>query len=558
MRETPNHQSVDVETGAWALVEELRTGRIGRRQFFERGAALGLGGGFLGSVLAACGGSSVVTSSGSGTTKGAAVATASAVPTGVESVVGKFDPQVWAGFTSNIATNHMYQGLVRLNFANNAIEPCLATSWEQPDPKTWIFHLREGVTFHNGSPFTADDVVFSTLRAKQVSWGVYGLSNFESIKALDPKTVQVKLTNPDWRFKWFYYWPPGAVLSKAYFDKVGATEAAAKPVGTNAFQFVSSNATQTVLKKYPDYWEKGLPMIEGFTLDTLAGTTIVTGLKTGQVGLSPDVDFDLLKTVKGFSNVGLDARVGPHIVLSAFNTLMKPFNDVLVRRAVAEALDNAAALSAYPTQFYLPSKGALIHPSFDYNAYAETNSVYTSDLAKAKQMLSASSAPNGFTASWIVTATRAQEVSAVLGAQQQLSKIGITINIKQMQDADVAAALYKRPRPFEMITYNWLHNMPNTLDPLSALYTTANVGGTNWSGYSNPEFDHLVTSAINQTNEADAANQLKQLQVIATRDVPCLPHGWDGVRRAFAKDLSTPPQSILAEWDDWYRTTRHV
>lgn len=561
MRKTPDQQNADVETGAWELVEELRSGRLGRRQFFERGAALGLGGGFLGAALAACGGGGGGGSaaSASGTTSGGgSAAKGGPIPSGVESVVGKFDPQVWAGFTSNIATNHMFQGLVRLNFATNAVEPCLATSWEQPNPKTWIFHLREGVTFHNGSPLTADDVVFSTMRAKQVSWGVYGLSNFESIKALDSKTVQVKLTNPDWRFKWFYYWPPGAILSKAYFDKVGSSQATAKPVGTNAFQFVSSNATQTVLKKYPDYWEKGLPMIEGFTLDTLAGTTIVTGLKTGQVGLSTDVDFDLLKTVQSFSNVGVEARVGPHIVLSAFNTTMKPFNDVLVRRAVAEALDNAAALSAYPTSFYLPSKGALIHPSFAYNAYAETNSVYTSDLSKAKQMLAASSAPNGFTSSWIVTATRAQEVSAVLGAQQQLAKIGITINIKQMQDADVAAALYKRPRPFEMITYNWLHNMPNTLDPLSALYTSANVGGTNWSGYSNPQFDKLVTSAINQADEADAASQLKQLQVIATRDVPCLPHGWDGVRRAFAKDLQTPPQSILAEWDDWFRTTRQV
>ncbi|MGH2884090.1 MAG: ABC transporter substrate-binding protein, partial [Solirubrobacteraceae bacterium] len=273
MREIPDQQNVDVETGAWSLVEELRSGRLGRRQFFERGAALGLGGGFLGSVLAACGGSSAV--SGSGTTKGGTAAKGGAVPTGVESVVGKFDPQVWSGFTSNVATNHIYQGLVRLNFASNAIEPCLATSWEQPNAKTWIFHLREGVTFHDGSPMTADDVVFSTLRAKQVSWGVYGLSNLESVKALDPKTVQVKLTNPDWRFKWFYYWPPGAVVSKAYFAKVGSAQATAKPIGTNAFEFVSSNATQTVLKKYADYWEKGLPMIDGFTLDTLAGTTIV-------------------------------------------------------------------------------------------------------------------------------------------------------------------------------------------------------------------------------------------------------------------------------------------
>ncbi|MBV9335895.1 MAG: ABC transporter substrate-binding protein, partial [Solirubrobacterales bacterium] len=410
-------RNLDPEARAWSLVDELRSGRLGRRQFFERGLAMGLGTGFLGSALAACGGSSS-----SGPTTGSTVNAkggSGSTQTGVENVVGKFDPHVWNGFTSNIATNHIYQGLVRLNFASNAIEPALATSWEQPDPKTWIYHLREGVTFHNGSPLTADDVVYSTLRSKKVGWGVYGLSNFESIKALDSKTVQVKLTAPDWRFKWWFYWPPGAIVSKAYFEKVGDAGATARPVGTNAFQFVSSNSSQTALKKFPDYWEKGLPMIEGFTLVTLAGTTIVTGLKTGQIGLSPDVDFDLLKTVQNFNNVGVEARVGPHIVTSFFNTTVKPFNDVMVRRAVAEALDNAAALSAYPTTFYLPSKGALIHPSFAYSAYNEANSVYTSDLNKARQMLGASSSPHGFSTTWLVTATRPQEVSAVIGAQQQ-------------------------------------------------------------------------------------------------------------------------------------------
>lgn len=545
----------DVQSEARDLVAQLRNGRIGRRQFLQRGMALGLGTGFLGSALAA---SSSLASTGEGTAAVVASARKGVVATGVENSIGKFDPAVWNGFTSNIATNHIFQGLVRLNFATNALEPTLATSWEQPNATTWIYHLRKGVTFHNGDPFTAADVVYSTLRSQKVGWGTYGLTNFDTIKALDSHTVQVKLKKPDWRFKWWFYWPPGAIVSKAYFEKVGESEATAKPVGTNAFQVESSNSSQVVLKAFPDYWEPGLPMIDGFTLILLEGTTIVTGLKTGQIGLSPDIDFELIKTVLELSNVEFEARVGPHIVLSFFNTLLKPFDDVKVRRAVAEALNNPQALSAYPTKYYLPSNGALIHPSFAYSAYNETNKVYTSNLSKAKQMLEASSAPHGFTASWLVTATRAQEVAPVLGAQAQLAKIGITINIKQMQDADVSAALYARPRTFEMGTYNWLHNMPNTLDPLSALYTTVNLAAGNWAGYSNPTFDGLVNKAIDVADEADAASELKQIQEIAVQDVPYLPHGWDGIRRGFSHNLSTPAQSILGEWDDWFRLTREI
>jgi ABC-type transport system substrate-binding protein len=146
----------------------------------------------------------------------------------------------------------------------------------------------------------------------------------------------------------------------------------------------------------------------------------------------------------------------------------------------------------------------------------------------------------------------------VLGAQERLAKIGITVNINQLPDPDVAAATYKRPRPFEMITYNWLHNQPNALDPLAALLTTANLDVSNFPGYSNPQFDKLVADAIVATDTAQIASDLRQLQLIHIQDVPLLVHGWDGVRRVQSTHIQAPPQTPIAEWDDWFRTTRFV
>jgi peptide/nickel transport system substrate-binding protein len=526
------------------LVGLLQAGQMSRREFVSSGIALGLSLGSVSAILAACGTSSSTPTSGGTLT------------TGVVGAVGKFDPQGWAGFTSNLATNHIFQSLVRLNFETSELEPCLATSWETPDPLTYIYHLRKGVKFHNGDPFTADDVVFSTNRSKKVSWGSYALSNLDSVTALDPYTVQVKLSKPDWRFKWFYYWPPGSILSKKYVESVGEDTAAQKPVGTNAFKLTSSTSSQVVLEKFADYWEKGLPKVDKVVLRVLDGSTILSGLKTGEIQLSPDVGFDQMTLASSFSNVDIKSRVGPHIVMTYLNTTKAPFNDVKVRQAIAEALDNTAALSAYPAKFYLPSKGAWIHPSFEFSAYAETNLVYTSNLDKAKAILAQSATPNGFSTTWTVAATRPQELSAVLGAQERLGKIGIKVEIKQLPDPDVAGATYTRPRPFDMITYNWLHNQPHALDPMAALLTTDALAVSNFPGYSNPAYDAAVAKAIVATDKTEIATHLRTLQMIQVRDVPLLVHGWDGIRRVAQKKLETPVQTLVAEYDDWFRSAR--
>jgi peptide/nickel transport system substrate-binding protein len=532
-----------------ALTDELLHGRIGRRQFLQRGAMLGLGSGALSALLAACGGASSSAGSGGGKPSGPVTA-------GVANNVGKFDPHVWSGFTSNIVTNHVYQGLVRLNFETNALEPALATRWEQPSPTTWRFHLRTGVTFHDGSPFTADDVIYSTQRSRKVSWGGYGWASFDSIKALDPHTVEVKLKYPDWRFQWAYYWPPGAIVSKKYFEKVGQAQATLKPSGTNAFKVTSSSTNQVVMSKFADYWESGLPYLDQVMINVLDASTIVQSLKVGDVNLSTDVPLNQVKLVAGFGDTAVKSRVGPHIVMSYPNITRPPFNDVKVRRAVMEALNNPAALSAFPSQYYEPSKGALIHSSFKFSAFEQANAVYTANLQKAKQMLQASSHPNGFTIDWMVVATRSQELSAVLGAQQQLKGIGVNVNVHQMTDGDVSSALYTRPRPFDIITYNWLHNQPNTLDPLAAILGSANEASTNFMGYHNPAADKLIEACSRAADENAIGDKLKQLQMMCVNDAAIFPHGWDGVTRSGSNKLNTPNQSILGEWDDWYRTSK--
>jgi peptide/nickel transport system substrate-binding protein len=512
----------------------------GRREFLARSGlvlgAAGLGGSLLPRHV---------------TASGAAPASGGELTVGLVSAVGRFDPHGWSGFTSNVVTNHVYQGLVRLNFDTSEIEPCLAESWERVDPQTYRYTLRDGVTFHNGAPLTVDDVIFSTERSKEVSWGVYALANFESISALDDRTVEVKLTAPDWRFDWFYYWPPGAILSQAYFDEVGEEEATATPVGTNAFRFVSSSSSNVELARFDDYWEDGLPYLDALHLDVLDGTTVVAGLQTGEIALSPQVAYDQIEPLQS-AGAQVRSRVGPHIMTTYFDLSKEPFGDKNVRKAIAEAVDNAGALSAFPVEYIEPSAGALIHSSFPDSFFDETNAVYTSDLDKAREYLAASSVPDGFSATWTVAADRPQELAIVLGAQERLAEIGIDIEIQRLPDPDVAAMTFTNPREFEIITYNWLHNMPNTLDPLAALVTSK---GPNFPGYENPDVEQLVDEIIVSTDEAERSEKLHQVLLTVLDDVPLLGHGWDGIIRVESSDITTPEQTIIGEWDDWFRVT---
>lgn len=526
-----------------------------RRQLLIGAGAVGLGG-----ILVACGSDDDSTSSpsqsGTGSEPGESDSTngstGGTLTVGLVSAVGKFDPHGWGGFTSNVVTNHVYQGLVRLNTETSEIEPCLAESWERVDPQTYRYTLREGATFHNGSPVTVDDVIFSTERSQQVSWGAYALTNFKSISAIDDRTVEVLLSNPDWRFDWFYYWPPGAILSKEYFDSVGEEEATATPIGTNAFEFVSSSSSEVKLKKFANYWEDGLPYLDELDFRVLDGTTVVAGLQTGEIDLSPQLPYDQIETVAS-SGARIRSRVGPHIMTSYFNLAVAPLDDKNVRKAIAEAMDNAGALSAFPTEFIEPSNGAIIHPSFEGSAFEETNAIYTSDLDKAREFLSASSVPDGFSVRWTVAADRPQELAIVLGAQERLRELGIDVEIQQLPDPDVAAMTYSDPKDFEIITYNWLHNMPNTLDPIAALVTSK---GTNFPGYVNEEVETLVDEIIVSTDETERNDKLREVLLIIADDVPMLGHGWDGVIRAESADISTPEQTIIGQWDDWFRLTR--
>src|SRR5262249_18615973 len=137
----------------------------------------------------------------------------------------------------------------------------------------------------------------------------------------------------------------------------------------------------------------------------------------------------------------------------------------------------------------------------------------------------------------------------------RLKQIGINVELKKLTDADTAAATYTRPRPFDMITYNWAINEPTPLDVLVALGYSKNVGVTNFSGYQNPEYDHLVDQGITSPSASARNAAIRRLQIIATRDAFELFHGWDATPTwSYRNDkLKAPKMDIEPDWDPVYK-----
>jgi peptide/nickel transport system substrate-binding protein len=194
------------------------------------------------------------------------------------------DPALVTAASSFQIMAPVYQQLVAFDEAGQA-QPELAESWENPDDTTFAFHLRDGVTFHNGAPLTAADVKFTFDRMIDPATKSVWVSQFDpvaSIEATDDRTVTFKLKQP--------FGPFLATLADSYSVIVpqNAGDLTATMIGTGPFALAEwTRDVQTVLQANPNYWEAGLPMVGDLTYRILPDEAArLAAIRTGEIGLT--------------------------------------------------------------------------------------------------------------------------------------------------------------------------------------------------------------------------------------------------------------------------------
>jgi peptide/nickel transport system substrate-binding protein len=425
----------------------------------------------------------------------------------------QFDPHVTSAYPSFQVLENVYDTLVVPNAENLTMEPGLAESWEtSEDALTWTFALREGVTFHDGSEFDSADVVYSYNRIIDEDLvNSYRFADVESVEAPDARTVVIGLRQPTpnllaliGAFKGMAILPEGAAE-----DLDLTTEAN----GTGPFELERSDASSTVLTAYEDYWG-GAPSIDGVDFRYITEPAAsLTALRNGEVQWTDNVPPQDVESLRGDDEVELDQTPSVDYWAMSMNYARPPFDNPLVRQAIATAVDRAQVTEAARLQAARPNQTAIPEGSFFHYDYAP----FEPDQEKARDLLDQAGVQTPLTMEMMVTDEWPESVVAAQVVASQLEPIGIDVEVENL---DFATWLDRAEQgEFDALLLTWLGNI-DPADFYEQQHSTD--GSSNYQGYSNPEVDRLLAAASTETDQAARKALYDQTAKIIVDDVSYL------------------------------------
>ncbi|MCA9876762.1 MAG: ABC transporter substrate-binding protein, partial [Thermomicrobiales bacterium] len=232
----------------------------------------------------------------------------------LEGDVRGLEPALSYDFTANPVVCNITEGLMMFT-PDGGLEPLLAEAFEQTDELTYVYTLRDGVVFSDGSPMTADDVLASIARVRDpevagpLAWMYDGPEAV--VEKTDEKTITIKLATPSALFRYVPATTAGHIIPAAAIEEFGL-DLLRNPRGTGPYQFASWDAgSEIALAKNPNYWQAGKPHFDNLIFKVVEeGTTRVTGLKNGDLDMFTALPADQIGTVAGFENADLQEVVG--------------------------------------------------------------------------------------------------------------------------------------------------------------------------------------------------------------------------------------------------------
>lgn len=420
------------------------------------------------------------------------------------------DPVTVNAFSSFDFTSLLYTGLLRWN-AQMKVEPDLATGYEQPDPKTYVFKLRQGVKFHNGKDFSAADVKHTFDRIMNPATGsrlraLY--SSVESVTVVDPFTVKFQLNATDAAFLSNLASNPNGAIVPAGVDNL-----VTQPVGTGPFAFEAYQPNQQFsLTRFDGYYEKGEPylakVIFKFYKDQ---ATLTSALRSRAIDMTwvkdPKVATAISRASSSFvSAPGQTSRTFPIWL----NMKAKPLNDVKVRRALTLATDRKACLD---TVLGGAGKIGAMIPESQVGGYDGVSELpyYKHDPVAAKALLAEAGYPNGIDlGDYIVVAANPLDVACAQILQQQWQAAGITVKLVPMETAPLLAKWASGDWPTLLsVALSW------TPDPDGIFqYIVSTSGYGKAMGSNDAELDKMIAEA---RSELDVPKRAAKNQAIQKR-----------------------------------------
>jgi len=456
------------------------------------------------------------------------------------------DPHATNDFVTTAIFRQVYDSLVGLD-QDMELAPALATSWDYIGDNTWRFTLREGITFHDGSPLTAQDVAFSILRQKDSRFYRSLFGRVSDAVVVDATTVDVISTAPDpilprKMSRMFIMSQTWAEANDVVaIPDLGAEGASAfsirNAMGTGPMRLISHDPSgETRMAANGDYWgEFPGNLTEATYLTIGAGPTRVAALLSGEIDLVVDLplqDIARIEAAPGFSVAETAQLIWMQLELDgtrdqaletfdrAGNPLAdNPFRDVRVRQAIAHAVD-ASAIADRVMRGRARVVGIASIPG--YGGYQEDmDNRWETDLDRARELLAEAGYPDGFVTTMNCPLERYVNTDDICrAAAAMLARIGIDVRVNGMVWPEFARMLVNGPdSSFHLIGMS--PDSRDTQDAFSGYFMTrnpdANEGFFNWALYSNTQVDEMTRTLL-ETFDEDERTRLYRALLEEARD----------------------------------------
>ena len=426
------------------------------------------------------------------------------VTVGIAQDLDSLDPHKMAYAGTREVLFNVFEGLVKPD-SNGDLVPAVASDYQMTDDgKVYTFTLRDGITFHDGTPVTVEDVKYSIERYAEIQGGDSAFSILESVETPDDSTVVVNLSEGNTEFL--------ASLTLAILPESNEANFDTRPIGTGPFKFVSFTPGQSfVVEAYDGYWKEDCPYLDKVTFQIVADAdTALTQLQAGTLDIYQYLTYDQAATLTDGFNV-LEGSVN-YVQGMFLNNDFEPFQDARVRQAVCYAVDRDMI-----NDFLFGGKSHVIGthmiPSFKKYYNEETESVYTHDVEKAKALLAEAGYENGFELTITVPNNYAPHAGTAQIIVENLKEVGITATIDTVEFSTWYDEVYTQ-RNYEAS----IVAVDGTLAPGSWMTRNASDDPNNFTNYDNAEFDDVFSRALTSTDDAEKTALYKEAQMILATD----------------------------------------
>lgn len=402
-------------------------------------------------------------------------------------------------------TEQVYEQLFTRNVETMEFEPKLAESFENPDENTWVIKLKEGIKFHDGTPFNAEAVKYTFDKLRDPATAAPRASLLEPvdvINVLDENTVEIKTKYPYGAFLASLSHSNAAIVSPTADQKQDLMK---DPVGTGPFKFVSwTPGDQIALEANEEYWD-GAPAVKKVVFKVVPEiSTAISMLQTGEVQFIDNLPTEQIKRLESIDTINIEEIEGSPVYYLAFNHLKETNQDPEFREAVAAAMDRDAFVSKL-NGLGVRSDSVIGPKVFGYDSSADkAGTAY--DLEKAKELV----AKNGYGDRTIklLTANRANFILMAEITQAQLTEAGFKVEIESMEWATFLDTA--RQGEYDLTFLSWSNVTGDGSELLYPNFHSDNVGSSNRAQYSNPAFDELVVQSRTTTDQAKRLDLLDQ------------------------------------------------